>query len=284
MIREITTSDSTECGRIMFEAFRDIADRHGFARDFPSVEAAVEFVESLIANPFIFGVVAENNGRVVGSNFLWEYDVVRGVGPLSVDPTVHAKGTGRKLMQAAIERGKSAAGIRLTQDAFNVGSMALYVSLGFDVKEPMAEMSGDVAGEVPPGYEVRPMIADDHEECNELCLRVLGFARAKELANLPPELEPFVAIRDGRIVAYATSPTQWIMNHAVAENEDAMKALLTGAAQQTGKPLSFLLPVRQAEMFRWCIRNKMRIIKPVTLMAKGKYDELRGVFMPSVTY
>ena len=41
------------------------------------------------------------------------------------------------LMEAVIERGKSAAGIRLGQDAFNTASLSLYSSLGFDVKEPL---------------------------------------------------------------------------------------------------------------------------------------------------
>ena len=39
-------------------------------------------------------------------------------------------------MEAVIERGEGAPGIRLLQDAFHMRSLSLYTSLGFDVKEP----------------------------------------------------------------------------------------------------------------------------------------------------
>ena len=41
-----------------------------------------------------------------------------------------------------MERGERAPGIRLLQDAFNMRSLSLYESLGFDVKEPAVVISG----------------------------------------------------------------------------------------------------------------------------------------------
>ena len=79
------------------------------------------FIVALINNPAFFGVVAEEDGRIVGSNFLDERCAVRGVGPITIDPDAQSRGVGRKLMQAVIERGRSqqAPSIRLVQDAFN---------------------------------------------------------------------------------------------------------------------------------------------------------------------
>ena len=47
-------------------------------------------------------------------------------------------------MQAALERerGRGAAGVRLVQAAYHNRTMALYASLGFDVREPLSCMQG----------------------------------------------------------------------------------------------------------------------------------------------
>lgn len=51
-----------------------------------------------------------------------------------------------------------------------------------------------------------------------------------------------------------------------------------------GQSISFLLPTRQTPLFRWCLQQGMRAIKPSTLMSTGKYEEPRGCFLPSVGY
>ena len=63
-----------------------------------------------------------------------------------------------------------------------------------------------------------------------------------------------------------------------------MLALLAGAAARTGEPLSFLLPTRQAGLFRWCLGKGMRVVKTMTLMAAGEYREPRGAYVTSVLY
>ena len=283
-LRPAAPGDAGECGRIIYEAFAGISGRHGFRPDFPSVEAATGFVQHFIADPSIFGVVAEAGGRVVGSNFISEWDPIRGVGPITVDTGTQARGTGRRLMEAVIERGRAGAGIRLVQDTCNTASLSLYASLGFDVKEPLAMLEGSVAGGAPAGFEVRRMGEEELGEVNDLCRRVHGFDRAGELQSLWPALAPFVAVRGGRVTAYASAPNSWALGHAVAEGEEEMKALLAGASAQSGAPLSFLLPTRQAELFRWCLGRGLRVVKTMTLMAMGEYVEPRGSFIPSVLY
>ena len=39
-IRKARQGNAAECGRVIFEAFKMLADLHGFPPDFPSVEAA----------------------------------------------------------------------------------------------------------------------------------------------------------------------------------------------------------------------------------------------------
>ena len=283
-IRPAAPADTEACGRIIYEAFKGVNERHGFRPDFPSVDAATQFADQFINDPAVFGVVAESGGRVVGSNFLSEWDEVRSVGPITVEPTLQARGTGRRLMEAVVERGRGAAGVRLVQDSFNTASLSLYASLGFEVKEPLALIEGAPEGDAPVGFEVRPMRDEDLGAVAELGRKVHGFGRAGELKSLAPALNPFVAVRGGRVTAYASAPNFWPLNHAAAEGEEDMRALLAGAAAATGAPLSLLLPTRQASLFRWCLSRGMRVVKPMTLMALGEYQEPRGSFHPSVGY
>ena len=188
-------------------------------------------------------------------------------------------------MEAVLERGAGSEGIRLVQDAFNTASMSLYAKLGFDVKEPVVMVAGVVKGEVPAGVEVRPICATDFEQCADLCRKTHGIERTNELKSTPPFLTSFVAVREGRVTAYASAPHFWALNHGVAESEEDMQAVLTGAGNLSdGQPLSFLLPTRQTNLFRWCLKQGMRVIKPSTLMSTGRYEEPRGCFLPSVGY
>jgi GNAT superfamily N-acetyltransferase len=283
-LRPITPVDAPSCGRIVYEAFKGIAERHHFRPDFASVEIATGLVQSFIESEMVFGVVAEGDTEIVGSNFLWEFDPIRAVGPITVDPRFQGHGVGRRLMQAVIERGRDATGVRLLQDTFNTTSLSLYASLGFDVKEPVVIIEGRLGGKVAPGFEVRPMRDEDHAACAELCRRVHGFERINELKNTPPVLTPFVALREGRVTAYGSALTFWALNHAVAESEEDMRALLTGASLASAEPLSFILPTRQAALFRWCLQQGLRVIKPMTLMAMGQYQNPQGCYLPSVGY
>jgi GNAT superfamily N-acetyltransferase len=284
-IREMRAEDVEVCGRICFEAFRGIAEAHNFRPDFPTPERAIQLMQMLFANVDVFSVVAESDGEVVGSNHLVEYDAIRAVGPITVDPSAQAKGAGRMLMEAVIERGKRSASVRLVQDAFNTASLSLYASLGFEVREPLALMEGQLLGDVPSDVTVRALREEDYASCAELCRLVHGFDRLNELKHTPPFLTSFVAVREGRITAYASAPQFWALNHAVAETLSDMCALLTGASNlMQSEPISFLLPTRQSSLFRWCLQRGLRVIKPLTLMSMGEYHEPRSCYLPSVGY
>jgi predicted N-acetyltransferase YhbS len=94
-IRPVDAADAAECGRIIHAAFAAIADQHNFPRDFPSAEVATGVASMLIGHPGFYGVVAEQDGRILGSNFLDERSPIGGVGPITVDPAVQNAGTGR---------------------------------------------------------------------------------------------------------------------------------------------------------------------------------------------
>jgi GNAT superfamily N-acetyltransferase len=282
-LRPAEPADTEELARICFEAFGGIHDYHRFPRDFPALEAALGLMSNWIPHPQVWGVVAEIDAKIVGSNFLDERDPIRGVGPITIDPEGQNKGVGRKLMEAVLERGKDANGIRLVQDGFHMRSLSLYASLGFDVTAACVVMSGTPSGEPTGDVEVRPLAEDDLDECTKLCEKVHGFARTGSLRDALHAFKPFVAVRDGRIVAYASTLNFWPMAHGVAETDEDLQALLAGGAAQLGEPISLLVPLR-SPLFRWTLEQGLRGVKPMNVMAMGAYQEPAGAWFPSVLY
>jgi predicted N-acetyltransferase YhbS len=283
-LREVEPGDQDELARILFEAFGGIHDYHRFQRDFPAIEAAVGLMSMWIPHPQVWGVVAELDGRIVGSNFLDERDSIPGVGPITVDPQGQNTGVGRKLMEAVLERGKGAPGIRLVQDGFHMRSLSLYSSLGFDVVASCVVMSGKPRDERVDGIAVRPVTEDDLDECGALCKKVHGFERNGVLRDaVGGPFAPFAALRDGRITAYATTVTFWPMAYGVAETDEDMKGLLLGAAASVDEPIALLVPLRSG-LFRWGLEQGLRAMKPMNVMALGEYQEPRGSWFPSVLY
>ena len=101
VLRTGTLTDAKVCGSICFEAFKAIDDEHNFPWDFPSAEIATGLLTMMLSNPGFYSVVAEQEGHVVGSNFLDERGSIAGVGPITVDPASQDRGTGRRLSGAA---------------------------------------------------------------------------------------------------------------------------------------------------------------------------------------
>jgi len=281
-IRRAQPSDAEICGRICYEAFTRLNQHHNFPPDFPSVEVAVGVLSSMFANPRAFCVVAEEGGKILGSNCMDERSDIAGIGPITVDPAGQNSGVGRLLMDAVMDRAaeRHFPGVRLVQAAFHNRSLSLYAKLGFDIREPLAAMQGAPILHVPPGYVVRPAASVDLEAGNALCRRVHGHARSGELADAIGRGTARVVERDGRITGYTTQIG--FFGHAVAESNADMQALI-GAAEEFAGP-GLLLPTRNTELFRWCLHHGLRVIQPLTLMSYGLYNEPAGAFLPSILY
>jgi predicted N-acetyltransferase YhbS len=281
-IREATPDDANECGRICHDAFAAIAEYHRFPPDFPTVDIAIGAVSGLIAHPGFFGVVAEDDGQILGSNFLDERSMIRGVGPITVDPDVQNRRIGLALMDAVLQRGAQhhAPGVRLLQSAYHNRSMCLYAKLGFDVREPFAVMQGSPLGLKVPGAAVRPATDADAQACDAVCVRVHGHDRGGEVRDAIAQGTAMVVERNDRITGYTTGVA--LFGHSIAETNDDLMALI-GAAEEFGGP-GFLVPMRNTELLRWCLANGLRVVSMMNLMTIGLYQEPRGAFLASVLY
>jgi predicted N-acetyltransferase YhbS len=281
-LRPGTREDAAACGLIDFEAFKSVSSQHNFPWDFPSVEVATGVVTMMLSNKGFYSVVAELDGKVVGSNFLDERNPISGVGPISVDPAVQNQTIGRSLMLAVMERSaqRGFAGIRLVQAAYHNRSLCLYTKLGFDTRETLSKMFGPPPKLKLPGYEVRSATARDLDACNQLCRSVHGHDRDGELRDAIGQGTAKVVEHMGRITGYSTDIA--FFAHAVGETNQDMKALICATPEIGGG--GFLLPTRNGELFRWCLQNGLRLVHQMTLMTIGLYNEPAGAYLPSVLY
>jgi GNAT superfamily N-acetyltransferase len=282
ILRRAKPEDAGRCGEICYNAFKTIAEQHNFPPDFPSPEIATGFLSEFLAHPKIYGVVAELDGKVVGSNFADERSVIAGIGPITVDPGVQNRSVGRALMQDVLARvaERRFPGVRLVQAAYHGRSLSLYAKLGFAAREPLSTMQGQPLKMEIPGYSVRPATAGDMDACNQVCLAVHGHDRGGELLDAVKKGSATVVERSGRITGYATAVA--FFGHAVGETNEELKALIGAAPAFLGP--GFLLPTRNAELFRWCLEHGLRVVQPLTLMSAGLYNEPAGAFLPSILF
>ena len=279
-IRPAETADAAVCGEIAYRAFQTLADHHSFPRPYPSAEVAVGLLSQLLVNPGFYGIVAEQEGRIVGSNFVDERASIAGIGPITVDPEVEARGIGRSLMQAVVGHlaDRNVAGIRLVQAAYNNRSLCLYTTMGFQTREPLSVMQGPALEVKFAGYDVRPAAETDIAACNLLCRRVHGFDRAVELRDAIAAQTAKVVEHLGQITGYATGAGS--SGHAVAGTNQDLKALI-GAAPTFPGP-GFLVPTRNHEVFAWCLASGLRLVMQMTQMTIGLYNEPCGAWRPSI--
>lgn len=281
-IRRAAPADVPAAAQICFDAFYAINTAHNFPPDIPSLEPVHGFISALFSHPGFYCVVAEQGGRVIGSNCMDERSPVSGIGPITIDPAVQNQGAGRALMNAVLERARErkAPSVRLVQAAFHNRSLSLYTKLGFDVQEPLSVMNGPRVGAGVEGCSVRPAAMDDLEVCNRLCRRVHGVDRSGELRDSIQQGTARVVERGGRITGYAT--VVGFFGHSVGETNADIEALIGAAESLEGAGI--LVPSRNAELFRWCLTHGLRVVEPMTLMSLGLYNQPAGAFLPSITY
>ena len=282
VVRTAAPEDVATCGQICYDAFTAINLAHGFPSDFPNPEVGVFAISSMFSDPRFYCVVAEMDGRIVGSNGLDERATIRGVGPITIDPGVQNKGVGRLLMQAVMDRARDrgAPGLRLVQAAFHNRSLALYTSFGFDVREPLSCLQGQTRERSVPGCQVRVATTADEDAFNALSRRVHGYDRGVELAQAISRGTARVVERGGHVTGYSTHLA--FFGHSTSETNLDMQALLVSVESFAGPGI--LVPSRNSVLLRWCLQNGLRVVQPMTLMSTGLYNDPSGAWLPSVLF
>jgi predicted N-acetyltransferase YhbS len=279
-LRRPTHDDVPETARILYEAFNDIATSHGFPPDFPSVDFCAGIVSLLMADEQVYAAGAYDGGRIRGSNFTNMWGDVAGIGPISVDLDAQGGGIGKTLMLDSLRQAKELGHemVRLMQDSFNMRSLALYASLGFDVKEPVAYLQ--LSGNIPVDPNFRPATQADFDAMDALCREIYHVSRKGEYQALAQAGFPIHVIDRGRITAYLVGTA---LGHGVAESVDDLLALYAGAGAAAPGMLANCC-VRQGDLYRRALADGHRNQKVMQLMALGPYEEPTGTWCPSVMF
>ena len=279
-LRRPDPADVPELARICYEAFKDIAESHGFQKDFESPEQAAGFIGLLLSQEQVHSVAAYDGDRPRGSNYIQMFGDAAGIGPISVDLDVQGEGIGRTLMDDVIKHAQAQGVemIRLVQDSYNMRSLALYASLGFDVKEPLALMDLAPGGALDPA--LRPATAADIDAMDELCRATYHISRKGESALFVQFGFPTFVLDRGHIAGYLIGGP---IGHGVAECEDDMLALLAGLGASAPNTPS-VVPLRDGALYRRALAAGHRNHKVMNLMSLGPYEEPQGTYCPSVMF
>lgn len=279
-LRAAEENDIPACGTAMYEAFRDIAERHNFPPDFPSAEVAGGLLNSLLGVPDVDAFVAEQDGEIAGSIFVSRRSPVGGISIVTVDPNVQNRTIGRQLMLHGMECLDRQGHTRqqLIQAGYHSRSLCLYAKLGFIATDLLSNMYGGPISEDFPGRTVRQATEGDADACNALSQSVLGFDRAGEVAGAIRHGTASVVETDGEITGYTTGVG--FVGHAVGASNDDLKALIASVDEFMGPGV--LIPTTNGELFRWCLEKGLRVSIQLTLMDTAPGGSPNGAYWPSV--
>jgi len=192
--------------------------------------------------------------------------------------TNYARGLMNNVMERA--KNKNFPGTRLLQASYHNRSLALYASLGFEVREPISTMQGKPIQEAIPGRTVRPATESDVESCNAVCKAVHGHDRNGELLDSIRQGSARVVLHADKITGYTSGMA--FFSHSVGLTNDDLKALIGSADSYRGPGI--LIPTRNTHLLQWCLDRGLKLVQQLILMTVGMYNEPAGVYMPSVLY
>ena len=238
-----------ELGGMHYEAFKGIADRFSVPPISDSVASSQRGINWLTNHPKIYGVAALEDGKLVGAAYVSMRDEVAAVGPVFVSPLCQGKGIGRILTQNVVNQARQGGfeRIRLVQDAVNVSSLSLYISLGFDVKETMAFMRPKPISDSVEG--IRLANESDLPAIERLSRDIYKISRRNEVAEDIYSGDPVLLLeREYRITGYFLPGMD---GHGVAEDDEDMLALIGEAAARFPELSRFHCPLSQASQHHY---------------------------------
>src|SRR5579884_1424762 len=257
-VRPAEERDLDRAGDVNFLAFYDLALRHGQP---PTVAAPADgrgYLRYLAGVDPLGGLVAEEDGEIVGVAWVHVRGPVTTIGPLAVHPQAQGRGVGRRLLARAVE----AAGggqVRLVHESFNAVALGLYLRAGFRVVAPLVELV------CAPG-RAEPVARD---------ARAFGAPR-------PQSLEPY--LRRGRVLlaederglaGYACGigvRTRAYVGSAAAEDGAVLLALLgalTAELAGAGAAVHVLVPATDRALLDGLLAHGYRVFRACQYLVRG---------------
>ena len=279
-VRPLEERDVERAGDVNFVAFHDVALRHGLRPIVTTPAEARSYLRHLLAFDPLGGLVAEQDGDIVGMAWVHPRGPVATIGPVAVDPRLQGRGIGRRLVESCIERaGPRAPQVRLVHESFNATSLALYLRTGFRVVAPLCEF------ELPPGHRVgaaspsgvrlRPATDADRTRLVERDGRAFGAPRPQSVELYLRRGRVLVAERGKTLAGYAFGiavGTLGYLGSAAGDDGDVVLELLAALAGELGSErvmLRTLVPAADRRLVDGLLGLGFRVFRACHYMVRG---------------
>src|SRR5690349_1738475 len=113
-LRPAEARDVERAGEVNFLAFYELALDHRIAPVVTTLAESRRYIRHLLEFDPLGGIVAEEDGEVIGVGWVHPRGAVATIGPLAVEPRAQGRGVGRHLLERLLElAGKGAPQVRL---------------------------------------------------------------------------------------------------------------------------------------------------------------------------
>lgn len=231
------------------------------------------------------GVVAERDGKLVGTALLWRWgEHLATLGLVVVAPAVQGRRIGQRLMQALLASERSDRAIVLHATAEGRG---LYERLGFAITGEIRQHQGIATTApllaLPEGQRLRPLGRNDAPRLIQLDARACGMPRPGVLHALFDDAETVVLDRDGEAVGFSVL-RRFGRGHAigpvVAPDAQSAQALMAHwCSLYAGKFIRIDVDANSG-LIEWLESIGLQRVGMATIMQRGTVPP-RGIAMGS---
>jgi ribosomal protein S18 acetylase RimI-like enzyme len=278
-LRPAQDRDVERAGDVNFLAFYQAALAHGLP---PGVSAPAEsrrYLRWLLAFDPLGGIVAEEDGEVVGVAWVHPRGAVATIGPIAVDPRRQRRGIGRRLVERCIEAaGRGVPQVRLVHESYNAASLGLYLRSGFRVVAPLLDLElppGGALSVSAPSLALRPGTADDRSRLVARDGRAFGAQRPQSIDLYLQRGRVLVAERAGTVAGFALGigfEGAAYVGSASADDGDLLLALVTGMAAALTAPavtVRVLVPATDRKLVDGLLGAGLRVFRACHYMVRG---------------
>lgn len=277
-IRDMTKDDVEGVGVVLFDAFTAASERYRYAPRFRTREEALALAWAMFRYPAMDVLVAEAEGRVVGSCGLNLRGSNGGIGPVSIDPGFHGKGTGRELLAAATDRGSSLRSLRALQESFNPASFVMGYALGYLPVATVLELHRKGGSGPPPEPcdQIDVLTPADVDELADFDAPRSRFDRRVDLAHFARWGSILVYRSGSRIRGYLSclaGSTGVQLGPLVADGTREAEALFKHAAGLfPERMLRACVMARDADLARSLFALRFKVYCLESVMVKGPWE------------
>ncbi len=280
-VRPIKDEDVERAGDVNFVAFYRAALLHGLVPVVSSPLESRRYIRYLLAFEPLGGIVAEEDGHIVGVAWVHPRGPVATIGPVAVDPGWQGRGIGKRLVERCIEiAGRGLPQVRLVHESYNTVSLGLYVRTGFRVVAPLLEL------ELPRGATVatrhgtgagrlRPAVPDDRARLLARDARAFGAQRPQSIDLYLRRGRVVVAEGPSGLAGYALGigfEGTAYLGSASAEDGEVLVELVSAMANELAGPkvaVRCLVPATDRRLVDCLSALGFRVFRACHYMVRG---------------